>query len=89
MSEKECIGIYEQWPNQCCCKCKFHHSLFSHPWVDGKPMNNQVGWICLMPEFEGKAILSKEHGMCELFTRARRQANDRVSSQNRALGIVL
>jgi len=60
-----CEGIYK---GQCCCKCRFHHPLFSHPWIDHKPISHQDGWICLMPEFEGRAVKSKEHGMCECFT---------------------
>ena len=53
----------------CCCECRFRHPLMSHPWVDGNKMSHQTGWICLMPEFNGKAILTLRHGGCECFSR--------------------
>ena len=53
----------------CCCECRYRHPLFSHPSVDNKPMSNQDGWICLPPEFEGEAIKTTEHGLCEMFKR--------------------
>lgn len=54
---------------ECCCECQLHYSLYSHPLVNGKPMSSQIGYICLAFESEDKAVLSSEHGLCEMFIR--------------------
>ena len=61
--------------NQCCCNCKNHFKLFSHPWVDHKPITNQVGYVCsldieslvtnVVDNDDRGMILSNEHGLCE------------------------
>jgi hypothetical protein len=54
--------------NQCCCNCKNLLSLRSHPWVDGKPCSNKLGYVCLAFADDDQVIISNEHGMCELWT---------------------
>jgi hypothetical protein len=55
----------------CCCHCYSHKELYSHPWVDKKPMSNQLGYVCTvfwdMDRKCNKVILSGEHGLCEAF----------------------
>ena len=36
------------WGN-CCCECKYHYAVYSHPCVDGKPMSNLYGYVCIPP----------------------------------------
>lgn len=61
---------------ECCCNCRYLYPFYSHPWVDGKSISNQVGWLCLglwedskrsenPPSIKGPE-LSREHGLCEL-----------------------
>ena len=49
---------------ECCCNCKNHMPIYSHPWVDGKPCGNLFGWACVNA-FIG-ATLSGKHGLCEI-----------------------
>ena len=74
--EIKCQGIYEQWPGQCCCHCKWQRVIMKHPWNkgDGKGrISDVMGYGCEMPEFqtkEGKPQLiffDNEHGMCECY----------------------
>ena len=51
----------------CCCECKYHYAVYSHPCVDGKPMSNHFGYVCIPPEFYCKGVISNEHGFCENF----------------------
>lgn len=55
--------------SKCCCKCKFQKPLYSHPSVDGKPMSNQLGFVCtVFSHMEGdEIVLMLEHGECEMF----------------------
>lgn len=58
----------DKWGDQCCCICKMHLKLMSHPEVDGKGMSNQDGWICLaFAASDGIAVKINEHGLCEAF----------------------
>lgn len=51
----------------CCCNCKSHRELFSHPWVDKKPFDHALGWVCVTDGIDPqRATLSHRHGMCEL-----------------------
>jgi hypothetical protein len=51
----------------CCCNCKSHRKLFSHPWVDKKPFSHTLGWVCVTDGVDPKrATLSNKHGLCEL-----------------------
>ena len=52
------------WGN-CCCECKYHYQIYSHPCVDGK--SDLFGYVCIPPAFNGKGELSNEHGICEMF----------------------
>ena len=54
------------WGN-CCCECKYHYVIYSHPCVDGKPMSNFYGYVCIPTEFNGKGVVSNKHGYCEMF----------------------
>jgi hypothetical protein len=50
----------------CCCLCKHHYELSSHPWVNRQ--SGKLGYVCVM--HDGKyAMLVNEHfvGGCELF----------------------
>ena len=50
----------------CCCNCRSHRALFSHPWVDGKT-SHRVGWACCVDGFgRYRATLSNRHGLCEM-----------------------
>ena len=62
---------------ECCCLCRYHFPLMSHPWVDKNPINHQAGWVCtvfatpnVVEQMGGgklEIVLSNEHGQCELF----------------------
>ena len=62
--------------NECCCNCKHHLTLTSHPWVNGLSIMHQIGWVCAVAVAMDKGIggrwcqLSREHGACELYDRA-------------------
>ena len=51
----------------CCCECKYHYAVYSHPCVDNKPMSNLYGYVCIPHEFYCKGVISNEHGYCEMF----------------------
>ena len=57
----------------CCCECRWLALDLSHPEIDGKPLSNVKGRVCLAPEFytsEGvPEVISGwwEHGLCEMF----------------------
>jgi len=55
--------------DECCCKCKNHWPMFSHPCTDGKPMNEKRGWACVVM---GRVFPDwPEHSVgCELFDNA-------------------
>lgn len=36
----------------CCCECKFHHPVQSHPWVNEKPMSDICAYVCILPTEE-------------------------------------
>lgn len=58
--------------NECCCNCVHNLPLQSHPWVNGLPCTQQVGWVCVVSmKMKGVrfAALNKGHGFCELYTR--------------------
>ena len=59
-------------PGECCCVCKNHYALYSHPWVNGLPTNHLIGWLCLAAVSDrGRcAVLSGPHGYCEVFDAA-------------------
>lgn len=65
----------------CCCNCASHRSLWSHPWVDGKPVTHRTGWACVSSGLSTrKATLSNRHGLCELYEpRAAAKAERRLS----------
>lgn len=53
---------------QCCCKCKFHIPLRSHPWVDDKPCTNIDGYLCTAGIHDRHINKSNEHSCgCELY----------------------
>ena len=51
----------------CCCECKYHYAVYSHPCVDGKTMSNLYGYVCIPPEFYCKGVIANEQGYCEMF----------------------
>lgn len=61
--------------NECCCNCRHHLKLMSHPWVNGFSITHQIGWLCavdlvMTKGVEGqKAQLSQGHSVCELYQR--------------------
>jgi hypothetical protein len=61
VAESPCIG--------CCCQCKYHKAVASHPWHNGKPMSNNCAYVCTYTEGETESFtLSSEHGTgCECF----------------------
>ena len=60
----------------CCCNCRNHIPVYSHPWADGKPMNHLWGWICA--ETCLGAMLARRHGLCELHEKGRSQFDPRT-----------
>jgi len=56
-------------PGSCCCICKHHQAIYSHPWVNGLSTNHLLGWICTALSDDGhrRAMLASPHGYCELF----------------------
>ena len=50
---------------ECCCSCRNHMPIYSHPLADGKPIGHLFGWACVN-EFLG-ATLSGDHGICEIY----------------------
>lgn len=52
----------------CCCNCEHQHRLMSHPLVDGNRISNQLGWVCVNPDFKNKAVISRAHGACECYS---------------------
>lgn len=48
----------------CCCNCSNHVSVYSHPWVNDKPVSHLSGWICLLDGVG--ATLANKHGLCEM-----------------------
>lgn len=72
----------EQWHDQCCCNCQHHIEDFYHCATGFREANEgcicskHKGWICMPPEFEGKAYSGwDEHGMCEMWTKIKEVAN--------------
>jgi hypothetical protein len=52
----------------CCCRCKNHKTIYSHPWVDGKSITDIYGYICDATKYGmNNIIISNEHGECELW----------------------
>lgn len=65
-----CKGLYDKWPNQCCCKCKHQFKIYKHPWNKGKAkgsISELFGYGCLAPEERTIIFFDKEHGLCETF----------------------
>lgn len=58
----------------CCCMCENQVKIVSHPWCDGKYMDNVIAYGCaamLHPALRTESprvSLSHQHGYCELFT---------------------
>lgn len=73
-NSKCCLSEYRE----CCCKCDFLYELCSHPFVDGKPITNHLGWVCIVMCVldNGSAILSDGHGLCEMFTKKKERKLD-------------
>ncbi len=67
MNTDQCLKE-TQW-NGCCCVCALHFPLHSNPCVDGKPMSNKIGYICMCFDEQRKAEVAREHGYCEMFTK--------------------
>ena len=60
----------------CCCNCVAHIQDFHHCTTTGRlpdggcSCSTPKGWICLAPEFDGKAYSGwTEHGLCEMHRR--------------------
>jgi hypothetical protein len=56
---------------ECCCICKYQIEVFSHPWIDKKPMSNSTGiYVCIVGhnlEENNRGMISHKHGGCEMF----------------------
>jgi hypothetical protein len=58
--------------NECCCNCQHLLKVMSHPWVNGLPSTQQVGWVCAVATVMDKGIagqfayVNRGHGICEL-----------------------
>lgn len=75
---------------KCCCNCSNHIKVYSHPWVDGKPMSNQIGWVCANTFFGKKqAILCKKHGLCEMYQKMKTKENiEYLSAHNKFINTI-
>ena len=54
--------------NVCCCLCKHHCELSSHPWVNKQ--TGRLGWVCIIKADDvNHAMLCNEHfvGGCEMY----------------------
>jgi len=65
-----CFKDEEPMVGSCCCNCKHHAVVISHPWVDGNPCVHEDGWVCTVrhddPEDISQVMKSRRHGLCEL-----------------------
>jgi len=58
---------------QCCCRCVNHFPVMSHPWHDGKDIDNINSYVCVCTDLSGehkieKIFMSSEHSVgCELY----------------------
>ena len=72
----DCMGVYDRWPGQCCCKCSHQRIIEKHPWNGGKakgPCSEIFGYGCDV----GKVIdnnpkaritfFDRAHSLCELY----------------------
>jgi len=56
---------------RCCCSCKYHKVLKSHPWVNGMSIKHTLGYVCTQDIWsDGKeagmnVMASGPHGLCE------------------------
>jgi len=64
---------------QCCCACQYQLPLYSHPCVDGKSVTHKMGYICLYPEYDRKAILTNKHGLCECYEKRGKKKKYNIS----------
>lgn len=72
---KNCNCCLEEPPfYQCCCMCVNNFPVMSHPWCDGKDIDNINSYVCVITDLSGehkieKIFMSSEHSVgCELFT---------------------
>lgn len=75
VSSSECW--MESKHHQCCCQCRHHIPDFYHCTIDTKLREEmekcvcgiQKGWICIPPEFDGRAYSEwPEHSIgCEMY----------------------
>ena len=64
----KCYLKAKDWHFGCCCNCKSHHNLYSHPWVDEHPISHKAGSACVVIiDRKMHILLSNEHGACELY----------------------
>ena len=60
--------VHRPHENICCCMCKHHCQLSSHPWVNKQ--SGKLGWVCIHHCEDTKyAMLCNEHfvGGCEMY----------------------
>lgn len=69
LSRHESIGCQLPRFGQCCCVCKNHHRLVSHPHTSGTYSMVQVGHVCAPEGFMKEGWVSEipEHGQCEMW----------------------
>jgi len=78
METTACPNKGHRWG--CCCHCSMHFPLNGHPCVDGNSIMTRIGWVCTVFAYQEGcpkgAILSNEHGQCEMFEEELRRVDD-------------